>query len=64
MAYNGYNQAKKECNERYLAKFTKTYIRMTKEEHEKIVKAAELAGKSFNRYVIDCAIAQAKVSNE
>lgn len=64
MAYNGYNQAKKECNERYLAKFVKTYIRMTQEEHEKIVKAAELEGKSFNRFVIDCALGIAEKTEE
>ena len=60
MAYNGYNEAKKECNERYLAKFKKTYIRMTEEEHQIITKAAEKEGKSFNRFVIDCALSVAE----
>lgn len=60
MAYNGYNKAKKECNERYLANFIKPTIRMTKEEKAIIEKGAIEAGKSFNRFVVDCALEKAK----
>lgn len=61
MAYAGYNKAKKECNARYLSKFEKPTIRMTKEEKDIIEKAAQKAGKSFNRYVVDCAIKMAQM---
>ena len=64
MAYAGYNEAKKKCNERYLANFVKPTIRMTEEEKKIIEQAAVKAGKSFNRYMIDCAIEQAKALNE
>lgn len=56
MAYNGYNKAKKACNERYLAKFVKPTIRMTEAEKKIIEEKAIKAGKSFNRYMIDCAL--------
>ena len=32
MAYVGYNESKKKCNEKYLAKFARPTIRMTEEE--------------------------------
>lgn len=60
MAYNGYNKSKKECNERYLAKFVKPTIRMTEEEKKIIEQGATKAGKSFNRFVIDCALEKSK----
>ena len=56
MAYNGYNEAKKRCNERYLSNFVKPTIRMTPEEKKIIEEKAAKAGKSFNRYIIDCAL--------
>lgn len=56
MAYVGYNESKKKCNERYLAKFVKPTIRMTAEEKRAIEQAAIKAGKSFNRFMIDCAL--------
>lgn len=56
MGYNGYTEKKKASNERYLAKLVKPTIRMTEEEKKAIeVRAAE-AGKSFTRYVVDCAL--------
>ena len=60
MSYNGYNESKKRCNERYLAKFVKPTIRMTEEEKKIIENAAAKAGKSFNRYIIDSALENAK----
>lgn len=60
MAYAGYNESKKKCNERYLAKFVKPTIRMTEEEKRIIEQAAAEAGKSFNRFMIDCAIEKSK----
>ena len=62
MAYKGYTESKKECNNRYLAKFVKPTIRMTEEEKKIIDQAAGKAGKSFNRYVVDCALEKAKES--
>ena len=60
MAYVGYNESKKKCNEKYLAKFARPTIRMTEEEKKIIEKAAINAGKSFNRYMIDCALEKAQ----
>ena len=60
MAYSGYNESKKKCNERYLAKFVKPTIRMTEEEKKIIESAALKAGKSFTRYVVDCALEKAE----
>lgn len=59
MAYVGYNETKKKCNERYLAKFVKPTIRMTEEEKKIIEQAASRSGKSFNRFMIDCALEKA-----
>lgn len=56
MGYNGYTDKKKASNNKYLAKFLKPTIRMTREEKTEIEKRAEAAGKSFNRYMIDCAL--------
>ena len=39
MAYVGYNESKKKCNEKYLAKFARPTIRMTEEEKKIIEKA-------------------------
>ena len=60
MTYVGYNESKKKCNEKYLAKFARPTIRMTEEEKKIIEKAAISAGKSFNRYMIDCALEKAQ----
>lgn len=56
MGYNGYTEKRKASNERYLAKFVKPTIRMTAEEKKIIEEKAVKAGKSFNRYMIDCAL--------
>ena len=60
MGYNGYTEKRKASNEKYLAKFVKPTIRMTEEEKKIIEIAANKAGKSFNRYVIDCALEKAQ----
>lgn len=60
MAYAGYNESKKKCNERYLSKFVKPTIRMTEEEKKVIEQAATKEGKSFNRYIIDAALERAE----
>ena len=60
MGYNGYTEKRKACNEQYLAKLVKSTIRMTEEEKKIIEKAAVSAGKSFNRYMIDCALEKAQ----
>lgn len=56
MGYNGYTEKKKASNERYLAKLVKPTIRMTEEEKQIIEQGAIKAGKSFNRFMIDCAL--------
>jgi uncharacterized protein (DUF1778 family) len=56
MGYNGYTEKKKASNEKYLAKLVKPTIRMTAEERKIIEQGAREAGKSFNRFMIDCAL--------
>lgn len=56
MGYNGYTAKRKAANERYFAKLVKPTIRMTPEEKKEIDARAAMAGKSFNRYVIDAAL--------
>lgn len=60
MGYNGYTEKRKASNEKYLKKFEKPTIRMTAEEKQIIDEAAEKAGKSFNRYMVDCALEAAE----
>jgi uncharacterized protein (DUF1778 family) len=60
MAYNGYTEKKKASNKRYLDKLIKPTIRMTPEEKEIIENGAIKANKSFNRFMIDCAIEASK----
>jgi uncharacterized protein (DUF1778 family) len=56
LGYNGYTEKRKASNEKYLANFVKPTIRMTEEEKRTISRGAREAGKSFNRFMIDCAI--------
>lgn len=56
MGYNGYTEKKKASNEKYLAKLVKPTVRMTAEEKRIIEHGARQAGKSFNRFIIDCAL--------
>ena len=58
MAYNGYTEARKKCNEKYLAKFDKITIRITPEEHREIERLALAAGKSINQYIKDRALSK------
>lgn len=53
MAYVGYNDSKKECNERYLKKFDKILLRVLPEEKRTIELNAQQAGKSVNQYLKD-----------
>ena len=46
----------KKYNEKYLAKFVKPTIRMTEEEKSIIDQGANIAGKSFTRFMVDCAL--------
>lgn len=50
----------KKYNEKYLAKLVKPTIRMTPEEKEIIEQGAEKAGKSFTRFMVDCALKAAE----
>ena len=59
MAYNGYTEARKKSNKRYLEKLAKPTVRMTPEEKQIIEQAAQRSGKSFNRFMIDCALEKA-----
>lgn len=60
MGYNGYTEKRKASNEKYLKNFVKPTIRMTPEEKQIIDRAAEKSGKSFTRYMVDCALEAAK----
>ena len=59
-----YNETKKACNDRYLAKFEKIWIRVTPEEKKIIEQNAKNAinpdpkkiGKSVNQYLRDLAL--------
>ena len=51
----------KEYIKDYQSKFEKPTIRMTKEEKELISQGAVLSGKSFTRFMVDCAL---KVTEE
>lgn len=53
MAYVGYNDAKKRCNEKYLAKFEKILLRITPDEKKAIEQNAAKAGKSVNQFLKD-----------
>ena len=48
-----YNETKKACNNRYLAKFSTVLIRITPEEKTEIEKNAKNAGKSVSKYLKD-----------
>ena len=56
MAYSGYTEAKKECNKRYLAKFSTITLRVTAEERKEIEQKARAEGKSVNQYLKDKAL--------
>ena len=57
MAYSGYTESKKECNKRYLAKFSTYTLRVTVEERNEIERRAKAEGKSVNQYLKDKALA-------
>ena len=56
MAYAGYNEAKKECNKRYLAKMSRIAFVVTPEEKKEIERRAQAEGKSVNQFLKDKAL--------
>lgn len=64
MGYNGYTEKKKASNEKYLAKLVKPTVRMTAKEKQIIEQGARQVGKSFNRFMIDCALEVSKKVND
>lgn len=47
-------KAQTRASTKYLQKFDEIRIRIPKGKREEYKKAAELAGKSMNQFVIDC----------
>ncbi len=64
MGYNGYTEKRKASNERYLKKFEKPTVRMTPEEKRIIEQGARSSGKSFTRFMVDCALEVAERMGE
>lgn len=56
MAYNGYNDAKKECNRKYIEKNDRIFITLSKEQKEEIRKRASDLGMSLSAYMISKAL--------
>jgi len=56
MAYAGYNDAKKECNKRYLSKMARIAFVVTPEEKKQIEERARKENKSVNQYLKDRAL--------
>ena len=50
MAYNGYSEARKKANLKYLSSVSEIRLRMTAEEKREIEKRATAAGLSVNQY--------------
>ena len=53
MPYNGYTEARKKANEKYLAKQAEIKLRIKPEEKKIIEEKARAAGKSVNQYIKD-----------
>ena len=51
--YNGFTEARKAANARYLAKLAEIRLRMQPETKEDITAAAAAAGESVNQYMIE-----------
>ena len=51
--YNGYTEARKRANERYIEsnRITDVRVRLPEEQKEELKKAAAAAGESINLYV-------------
>ncbi len=56
MAYNGYNDARKKANEKYLKKFDEIRIRTLPEEKKIIEEKARKENKSVNQFLKDLAL--------
>ncbi len=54
MAYNGYTEARKEANKRYMDTLKRVTLWLTPEEKELIEQTAKDEGKSVNQYIKDC----------
>ena len=52
MAYNGYNDAKKECNKKYIDNHDRIFITLSKGKKEEIKKRASEKGMSISAYMI------------
>ena len=55
-----YTEAQAKSAKKYLAQFNDIKIRVTDYEKEIIKKAAQNAGKSMNRYIIEAVLEAAK----
>ena len=54
MAYSGYNEAKKKCNQRYIDNnLVQMKITLKAEKKAQIVEAAKTAELSITQYIID-----------
>ena len=55
LAYSGYNEAKKKCNQRYIDNNNLVQMKITlkAEKKAKIVEAAKTAELSITQYIID-----------
>lgn len=56
MAYNGYNDAKKECNKKYIDNHDRIFITLSKGKKEEIKKRASEKGMSISAYMISKAL--------
>ena len=56
MAYNGYNDAKKECNKKYIESNDRIFITLSKGKKEEIKKRASEKGMSISSYMIGKAL--------
>ena len=53
MAYDGYSEARKRANKKYMDKLTRVTLWLTPDEKSEIEKRALNSGKSINQYLKD-----------
>lgn len=51
MAYNGYTDARREANARYIAKFAEVKVRMEPELQKEVKAFAAVHGESVNAFI-------------
>lgn len=51
-SYNGYTQARKEANKKYMENFVEIKVRMTSDYREDIKTHAATMGESMNAFVV------------